>query len=167
MDAALTAFSSRPLYDEDLPLIRGWSREMAVLFPHEPAADLSLGVQALRAQLSARSSSVVILLQGAPVAFGHFVRAEVHGCCTIGSVVVAPERRRQGIGRYLVDVLRQRARLRYHGRELRVACPSTNTGGLVFLASLGFEPCALESWPGPDDELQALLHFRQPLIPVG
>ena len=67
----------------------------------------------------------------------------------IGLFAVAPEQRRQGIGRKLIAYAEQFC-VRHHAQELRVATPTQNQGARRFYESCGFkqvrEECIFHAW---------------------
>lgn len=52
------------------------------------------------------------------------------------------------------------ARSKHNAGEVRVACFSSNTAGLLLYAGLGFVPFAVEERTGPDGARVALIHLR-------
>jgi ribosomal protein S18 acetylase RimI-like enzyme len=55
-------------------------------------------------------------------------------------VIIDPEHRGKGAGRYLIDVMTERAKEELKVTELRLVCHNTNTRALVLYYKVGFKP---------------------------
>lgn len=166
MEAARLVLSHRPLRGGDLALVCSWFEGPEALFQVFPRQHWPLTEEQLHEALVESHCATVVVQHGEAVAFASFSRAEVYGVCTISHLVVAPHARGRGVGRHLIEVMRNQARSRYHARELRVACFNANIPGLLFYPCFGFEPCAVEARQNRRGEPVVLIHFRQPLIPL-
>lgn len=80
----------------------------------------------------------------------------------IGNVVIAPPRRREGLGRRLTQYMLDLAFNVYPVPEARLSVFSHNAPALRLYAGLGFEPYGLEWRQHPRGEDWLLLHMRLP-----
>ncbi len=165
MQALRLTLASRALRDHDLPLIAAWVQGPAELAALLPQASWPLTPERLAAGLRMHRYATVLLHQGEPLALASLARAELYGSCRLGCVLVRADRRGQGLGRQLVELMREQARQRYHARDLRAVCLNADTPSLLFLTRLGFEPTVIEARPQASG-LAAFVHLRQPLIPL-
>lgn len=78
----------------------------------------------------------------------------------IGNVVVAPEARAQGVGRFLIDTMIRKALLEHRAEEVRISCFNGNVAGLLLYAKLGFVPFAVEPRLDQQGSRVALIHMR-------
>jgi RimJ/RimL family protein N-acetyltransferase len=60
--------------------------------------------------------------------------------CWLGNVIINPIYRGKGAGRYLIEVMIDRARKELEVKELQLVCHNTNTRALVLYYKLGFKP---------------------------
>jgi len=151
---------SRPVEDGDIPVICGFPQSREELFFMFPGASYPLTPAQLQEAVRRRSDSTVVDSNGDVVGFANFCRWERGGCCTIGNVIVAPQARGCGVGRYLVETMIGLARLQHRAREVRLSCYNRNVLGLLLYSRIGFEPIAIEEcrdWQGAP---AALIHMR-------
>ncbi|QYR19636.1 GNAT family N-acetyltransferase [Paenibacillus sp. sptzw28] len=60
--------------------------------------------------------------------------------CWLGNVIINPRYRGKGAGKYLVNLMIERARKELEVQELRLVCHNTNTGALLLYNKIGFKP---------------------------
>lgn len=166
MEALRLTLGHRPLRTADLAEICNWVENPAESQFCFPGVRWPLAPDGLSRALLGFSSGTLILRRGEAVAFADFRRAEVHGACVLGHFLVAPEMRGLGVGRHLIEIMREQARSRYHAREFRVSCHNANVAGLQFFPRFGLEPCGVEPYADPEGQPAVLIHFRQPLLPA-
>lgn len=58
--------------------------------------------------------------------------------CWLGNVIINPRFRSRGAGRYLINVMMERAKKELKVKELRLICHNTNTRALLFYNKIGF-----------------------------
>lgn len=149
----------RPVEPRDLEVISSFPQSVEELFYFFPKATYPLTVHQLEEAVGQRVDSTVVERDGKVVGFANFYRWD-GGICCIGNLVVAPEARGQGVARHLVRTMVGLARSKHNAGEVRVACFSSNTAGLLLYAGLGFVPFAVEERTGPDGARVALIHLR-------
>lgn len=157
---------TRPVTEADLPRICSFPQSAEELFFLFPKARYPLTPEQLACAITARADSMVVEQGGQAMAFANFYQWQMHGHCAIGNVMVAPESRGGGIGRYLIEAMAMLARTKYQAREVRVSCFNHNTAGLLFYARLGFTPCGIEQRSDGRGHPVALLHLCLPLPSV-
>lgn len=64
--------------------------------------------------------------------------------CWLGNFIVHVKYRKQGVGSYLIDTMRNIAKTEYEARELKLVCHHTNTRALLFYHKTGFKPCDMK-----------------------
>lgn len=157
---------TRPVTEADLPRICSFPQSAEELFFLFPKARYPLTPEQLAGAITARADSMVVEQGGQAMAFANFYQWQMHGHCAIGNVMVAPESRGGGIGRYLIEAMVMLARTKYQAREVRVSCFNHNTAGMLFYARLGFTPCGIEQRSDGQGHPVALLHLCLPLPSV-
>lgn len=152
--------SHRPLRPEDAPILCRFPQSAEELFFMFPKAHWPFTGEQLLEAASRRWDPTVVEMEGRPAAYANFARFEEGRFVGIGNVVVAPQARGRGIGRFLIETMTAKGFA--HGvNEVRVSCHSSNAAGLLMYASLGFEPFGIEKvgdWKGGR---AALIHFRK------
>ena len=152
--------SHRPVREEDLPLVCSFPQSAEELFYMFPKASYPLTREALSAAIDQRSDSTVVLADGQPAAFANFYQHERGGACTIGNVVVAPQWRGRGVGRYLIETMLDLAFTKHKAADVLVSCFSANAGALLFYSRLGFRPFLIEERTDYQGRQAALIHMR-------
>jgi RimJ/RimL family protein N-acetyltransferase len=153
-------FTHREVRAEDVERICSFPQSAEELFFLFPKATHPLTPEQLQRAIDQRFDSTVVLLDGEVSGFANFYVREVKGSCAIGNVVVAPEARAKGVGRYLIETMTTAA-LRKHGaREVRISCFNGNVAGLLLYSKLGFVPYRVERRLDPAGARVALIHMR-------
>ena len=71
---------------------------------------------------------------GLVIAFADLFRIKNSRYSNIGNVMVAPEARGRGVGRYLIEQMVSIARTTHGARRIRVSCFNRNTVGMLLYA---------------------------------
>ncbi|MDH7482967.1 MAG: GNAT family N-acetyltransferase [Armatimonadota bacterium] len=153
----------RPVAEKDIRIICGFPQNADELFFFFPKADYPLTSSQLQDAIAQRSDSTVVELDGEVVAFANFYRWEVGGCCSIGNVIVSPEARGKGVGRYLIEQMIGIAHSKYRAAEVTISCFNQNVAGLLLYPKLGFQPYAIEERRDKKGNRVALIHMRLPI----
>lgn len=138
------AFSHRPVQAGDLERLCEFAETPDELFYFYPKATFPLDLAHLKRAIAERTDSTVALYNGDLAGFANFYRWDPKGVCAIGNVMVAPEHRRKGVGRYVIETMIDLARTKHQAREVHVSCFIDNTGGLALYKKLGFEETGRE-----------------------
>ena len=77
----------------------------------------------------------------------------------MGNLVVDPDRRRQGIGRFLVQAMITAAVAQHQVKFIRVACFSHNTAAYQMYHGLGFKPDKMVQRTTPEGEAVLLVNM--------
>lgn len=100
-------------------------------------------VSAFVADFTAAGPEAMVMVEdGLVVAYADLAEVEPGRFCRLGTLAVAPEARRRGIGRGLIDAISGKAFT--HGPEFRAACSGADTAILLLLSSTGFIPVSVE-----------------------
>lgn len=150
----------REVRPEDVDRVCAFPRSAEELFFLFPRAEFPLTGDQLRGAIAQRYDSTVVLLGHEVCGFANFYLREQGGACAVGNVVVAPEARGRGVGRYLVETMIRKAVARYAAREVRISCFNGNVAGLLLYAKLGFVPYAIEKRLDRRGAPVALIHTR-------
>jgi len=153
----------RPVADGDLSVLCGFPQSAEELFFLFPKACYPLSPEQLARAIAQRAESTVVAAEGKVVAFANFYQWQRGGSCAIGNVMVAPDCRRRGVGRFLIETMILLARTKYRAQEVRVSCFNQNTAGLLLYADLGFQPCGIEERTDWQGRRVALVHLCLPL----
>lgn len=152
--------SQRPVRPDDVPLICSFPQPIEELHFLFPRATFPLTPEQLHSAIERRFDSTVVLLDDRVCGFANFYVREPSGTCAIGNVVVAPEARGSGVGRYLIETMVRTALREHRAADVRISCFNRNVAGLLLYAKLGFEPFAMEPRLDPAGERVALVHLR-------
>ena len=150
----------RPVNEQDIATLCAFPQSAAELFFLYPKATFPLSIDQLQAAIAQRQDASVVEKDGQLVAFANFYRWENQGICAIGNVMVAPQARNKGIGRYLIERMSALAFNKYQASEVHVSCFNENLAELLLYPKLGFLPFAIEERKNPEGERVALLHLR-------
>lgn len=150
----------RPVNEQDIPVICGFPQNEEELFFIFPKASYPLTPGQLREAIAQRSDSTVVELDGKVVAFANFHRWESGGTCAIGNVIVSPEVRGLGVGRFLIQKMISIAFSKHQATEVTLSCFNQNTAGFLFYSKLRFEPYAIEERLDKRGNRVALIHLR-------
>jgi len=153
------SLSHRPVEEKDIPIICGFPQNEEELFFLFPKASFPLAPSQLQEAID-RSDSTVVEFNGSVSAFANFYRWETGGSCSIGNVIVSPEARGHGVGRYLIEKMIAIAFTKHEAAEVGVSCFNDNVVGLLLYAKLGFQPYAVEERQGKRGNRVALIHMR-------
>jgi ribosomal protein S18 acetylase RimI-like enzyme len=155
----------RPVATSDLPQICRFPQSAEELFYLFPKAAYPLTCEQLQQAIQQRADATVVEQNGKVVAFANFYRWDHGGNCAIGNMIVDPQARRSGVGRYLIKQMVALAFRKYQASSVSVSCFNHNVAGLLFYPSLGFTPYAIESRAGPAGQQLALIHLHLPRQP--
>lgn len=153
-------FTHREVRASDVPRICRFPQSAEELYFLFPKASFPLTPEQLQRAIDQRFDSTVVLDAGAVCGFANFYVREPGDSCAIGNVVIAPEVRGNGAGRFLVEAMASTALSKHAAREVRISCFNRNVAGLLLYAKLGFEPYAVERRMDPHGERVALIHLR-------
>ena len=150
----------REVRPEDVVRICSFPQTAEELYFLFPKAVHPLTPEQLGRAIAQRFDSTVALLHDRVCGFANFYVQEVSGTCAIGNVVVAPEAREKGVGKYLIETMSRKALLECRAEEVRISCFNGNVAGLLLYAKLGFVPFAVEPRLDPRGSRVALIHMR-------
>lgn len=157
------AFSHRELRPEDAAEICEFPESERELFHMFPKASYPLKPQVLLENAAERHNPTVVLLDGKLAGYANFITCEREGMCELGNVIVNPEFRRRGVGRFLLETMARKARAEYGCATLRAGVFNDNTLALLFYAGQGFAPVGVAPREGVDGSATALLHLDKKL----
>lgn len=151
----------RPAAAADYPSVCALVPTEDELFLVYPRGRFPLTVEQLQ-ELAAARRGLTVAVDGARViGFADLYDLVPGERAFIGNVVIAGDRRRQGLGRRLVQYMLDIADRDYHLPEVRISVFCHNTPALKLYAGLGFEPYALDVRRHPRDDDLPLLHMRR------
>jgi GNAT superfamily N-acetyltransferase len=155
--------SHRLVQLDDLPRICTFPQSADELFFLFPKATHPLTPEQLHGSIEHRVGSTVVLRDGVVCAFANLYAMRPEGTYGIGNVVVAPDARGQGVGRYLVEAMIRTALVEHGARSVEIACFNANVSGLLLYQKLGFVPYAIEPRVDHRGNRVALVRMRLPL----
>lgn len=153
-------FTHREVQLDDLPRICTFPQGPEELFFLFPRATFPLTPDQLQRSIDSRFDSTVVLDGPVVCAFANLYVRDGDGACAIGNVVVAPEARGRGAGRFLIETMISTALAHHSPREVGISCFNGNVAGLLLYAQLGFFPYAVERRLDPSGARVALVHMR-------
>jgi RimJ/RimL family protein N-acetyltransferase len=152
--------SHREVRPEDVERVCSFPQSADELYFLFPKAAFPLAPGQLQRAIEQRHDSTVVLLDDQVCGFANFYVRELEGACAIGNVVVAPDARAKGVGRYLIETMVRKALLQHRAREVRISCFNGNVAGLLLYAKLGFVPFGVERRVDLQGARVALIHMR-------
>jgi ribosomal protein S18 acetylase RimI-like enzyme len=150
----------RPLINSDIEKICTLPQSVEELYVFFPKASFPLTPEQLTSAIAQRSDSHVVTEGDLVLGFANFYRWGMHGKCSIGNVIVAPETRGLGIASLLMKHMVALAYEKYCASEVTVSCFNFNVAGLLLYPKIGFKPYNIEERVGPIGNRVALLHMR-------
>lgn len=144
----------------DIPLICQFPQSEQELYFLFPKASYPLTVKQLQDAVNQRYDSTVVLQDTRVVGFANFYICEPEGKCAIGNVVITPEARGHGVGRYLIETMIQIAITKHKAKEIQISCFNQNVAGLLLYQKLGFRPFAIEGRVDKQGKRVALIHMK-------
>ena len=154
------SLTHRPVAEKDIQVICGFPQSEEELFFLFPKAEFPLAPSQLKEAIAQRSDTTVVEFGGEVAAFANFYRWEAGGCCSIGNVIVAPEVRGRGIGRYLIEQMINLAFSKHQAVKVTVSCFNQNVAALLLYPKLGFQPYAVEERKNKKGHRVALIHMQ-------
>ncbi|HTP51680.1 MAG TPA: GNAT family N-acetyltransferase [Anaeromyxobacteraceae bacterium] len=136
--------SHRAVQPDDIPSICEFPQSPEELYFLFPKGTYPLTPEQLRRSIEQRFGSTVVLDQGRVCAFANLYCMKPEGTSGIGNVIVAPDVRGKGVGRYLIETMIRTALRERGARSVQIACFNANVSGLLLYQKLGFEPYMIE-----------------------
>ncbi len=150
----------RRVMKTDYPAICTLVRNEAELFLVWPNGHYPLTVTQLQSLSETRQALTVAVIGDRIVGFADYYDYQAGESAFIGNVVIAAERRGQGLGRALVEHMLAQGFGEHALRELRISVFNQNTPALLLYAELGFMPYGIEKRKDPAGKRVALLHMK-------
>ncbi len=156
-------FGHRPLRSEDARQICAFVQSAEELLFFFPKAAFPLSPETLLAEAHRRHSPTVALEGNRVVGYVNLLEVREKRSCTIGNLVVDPDRRRRGIARFLVQTMVSMAVEHHQAKFVRVSCFSHNTAAYQMYHALGFKPHNMVQRTTPEGEAVLLINMILPL----
>ena len=150
----------RPVQAADIPIICQFPQSAEELFFLFPKATYPLTPEHLQGAIDQRFDSTVVLWEGRPVGFANFYICKPGEECHIGNVIVDPQMRGKGVGRYLIQTMIDIAFGKHAVQEVHISCFHRNGAGLLLYAKMGFKPFAIEERQDHLNQRIALIKLR-------
>jgi len=150
----------RPVQKEDIPIICQFPRSAEELFFLFPKATYPLTPEQLQGAIDQRFDSTVILWEGQQAGFANFYICKPGEECHIGNVIVDPNLRGKGVGKYVIETMIDIAFEKYDVQEVHISCFNRNVVGLLLYAQLGFNPFAIEERQDYQGKRIAVIKFK-------
>lgn len=134
---------------EDFPVIAAFPRNAEEQYYMYPKGTFPLDPEQLALEAESRVCPTVILDGNAVIGYGNLYGVEPGSHGWLGHVIIDPDYRGKGAGRFLIETLISIAKMELGLRELRLVCHNTNTQALRFYWRTGFVPYELDGTPDP------------------
>jgi GNAT superfamily N-acetyltransferase len=152
--------SHREVLPGDVAAICAFPQSAEELYFLFPRATFPLTPAQLHRSMAQRFGATVVLDDGKVCGFANLFRKDGTAGCAIGNVIVAPDARARGVGRYLIETMVRTALALDPAGEVRISCFNRNVAGLLLYGKLGFVPFAVEQRLDPLGARVALIHLR-------
>jgi ribosomal protein S18 acetylase RimI-like enzyme len=150
----------RPVQKEDVYFLCQFPQSAEELFFLFPKATYPLTPEQLQDAIDQRFDSTVVLWEGLPAGFANFYICKPGEECHIGNVIVDPQVRGVGIGKYLIQTMIDTAFKKHKVREVHISCFHRNVAGLLLYAKLGFKAFAIEERTDYEGQRVALIKLK-------
>jgi ribosomal protein S18 acetylase RimI-like enzyme len=154
--------SYRPATNEDIAKICTFAENAESLFFFFPNAIFPVTPKQLQVNVKSRFDATTVLLDGNVTGFGNLYNHPDSGLCYLGNLIVDPNKRGYGIGRYLAHTLISLGFKNPMVDVMHLCCFNENIRGLKLYDSFGFKPFSMEFINKPDNSPAALIHFALP-----
>ena len=145
----------------DLPELLNFPQDQQELFYFFPSANYPLTVEQLEHQLNQHYESTVMVDDYQLVGFANFYIVENHNVAFIGNVIIRPERRREVLGKKLIEKLLTTGFREKKLNEVHLSCYKNNVSAMKFYTELGFKPYAKEQRLDQDNHPVTLIHLKR------
>ena len=145
----------------DLPELLKFPQDQQELFYFFPSANFPLTLEQLEQQLSKGYESTVMVENHQLVGFANFYKVKKHNIAFIGNVIIRPDRRREGLGRKLIEKILTTGFTELKVNEVHLSCYESNLSAMQFYTGLGFNAYAREQRPNQDNHPVALIHLKR------
>ncbi len=125
-----------------------------------PHANFPWDITAFSQDIAQRLSNTVFFLNESVVGFANFYDAEIGVSGFIGNVIVAPQSRRQGLGKTIILHMLALGFNEHRFDDMRISCFGNNTPGLLLYKKLGFIPYGIEQRTDYKNKSVALFNFK-------
>lgn len=149
MDESEPRFSARSVRREDFPAIAAFPRNAEEQYYMYPRGKFPLDPEQLAREAEGRVRPTVILEGGAVVGYGNLYDVEPGSSGWLGNVIIHPDHRGRGAGRFLIETMVTIAAQEFGLRELRLVCHNVNTPAIRLYWRTGFVPYDLEEAMDP------------------
>ena len=129
-----------------------------------PQAHYPLTYDQLKTTSDQRSDLTVVLMDQRVVGFADFYHCHPGETGAIGNVIVAPDTRGMGVGRFLIATMIGIAVEKYRVKEIQISCFSQNDTGLLFYTKMGFKPVFIEELFDKEGNRIASIHMTFDII---
>jgi ribosomal protein S18 acetylase RimI-like enzyme len=148
METGKTLFAAREARREDFPTIAAFPRNEEEQYYMYPRGTFPLDPEQLAREAEDRVRPTVILDGGAVIGYANLYDVVPGSHGWLGNVIVHPDWRGRGAGRFLVETMAGIAKRDLGLRELRLVCHNTNTQAMRLYWRTGFKPYDVD---GPKD----------------
>ncbi|TCZ80879.1 GNAT family N-acetyltransferase [Paenibacillus albiflavus] len=156
-------YTYRNVIEEDFVLISAFPENKMEQFYMFPSGTFPLDPVHLFEVSQTRALPTVIESDGSLAAYCNLydLSAGDHGW--LGNVIVNPAYRGKGAGRYLIEVMIEKARNELKLKELHLVCHNSNTKALLLYNKLGFCPYGMKIMNGHDGHEIVGIKMKLPL----
>lgn len=133
-------FSYRNAKKEDFDLIATFPQNRTEVFYMYPKGLYPLDSEQLYLTSQTRQLTTVIEYEEEVVGYCNVYDLVEGEHCWLGNVIISPRFRGKGAGKYLINLMIERAKKELSVKELRLVCHNTNTKALLLYYKMGFKP---------------------------
>ena len=125
-----------------------------------PSASYPMEQEEIRIRAQTRD---FIMIEQDEVLVGFANLYEEEGHLFIGNFAIAKAYRKQGYGKKLMVIMRERARAKYGAKELRISVVKENSVAMGLYEGFGFARCGVEIFLSPKGEYLSFVHMKMAL----
>ena len=144
METSEPRYTWRRVERIDFPVIAAFPRNAEEQYYMYPRGTFPLDPEQLAQAAEGRVCPTVILDGDSVIGYCNLYDVELGSHGWLGNVIIRPEYRGRGAGRYLIDTMASIAKRELQLKELRLVCHNTNTQALRLYWRTGFVPYGLD-----------------------
>lgn len=136
-------FSYRSAELRDFSEIAKFPQNEEELFFMYPKGTYPITPQQLEIVARTRIMPTVVLHENEVVGYCNIYKVTEESSW-LGNVIIKPSYRGSGVGKFLIETMKERAKAELKVKYLRLVCHNINTNALLFYTKLGFRPFAMD-----------------------
>ncbi|NDW19584.1 GNAT family N-acetyltransferase [Dysgonomonas sp. 216] len=154
-------YSFRDIEENDFELICCFPQNEDELFNMFPKAQYPLTAEKLKECAKERLEPTVFMYDSKIAGYANLYHIENEKLGFVGNVIVHPDYRNKGIGKYILEIMSLKLEEIYKAKEIHLSCFSDNTSALLLYEDYGFTPYKMERRINHKGQRIVLIHAKR------